>query len=230
MTNVLIIEDEPPAARRLISLTTTHLPGAATIHATSLDAAYSHLSQKAFEIVTLDLNLQGADGFCVLDRLSKEAAVIVVSAHEERALEAFEHGVVDFVPKPVASERFKLALTRAQEKTGQGVHTIPLRTPKGIDIVSIDNIVAISALDNYAEIFMQGGKSYIEDRSLADLETSAKGKLIRAHRSHLVNPLHIKEMFSNGGGTNIRLTDGICMPVSRRNVSVVKAVLRPSRK
>lgn len=67
----------------------------------------------AYDAVLMDLNLEGEDGFLLLHRFCARAFhTVVLSAHGERALEAFALGVLDFVGKPLSRERLGLALDR----------------------------------------------------------------------------------------------------------------------
>ncbi|WWW34360.1 response regulator [Stenotrophomonas rhizophila] len=70
------------------------------------EAAGDRLQRAVYDGLLLDLNLGGEDGFELLRRaVAGRYHCVVVSAHRERALQAFEHGVLDFVPKPFSRER-----------------------------------------------------------------------------------------------------------------------------
>jgi len=225
MIDVLIIEDEPPAARRMAAMIGRHLPEPTMRHATNLKQARALLSDKPADIVCLDLNLQGHDGFGILKELSSQSTVIVVSAYTDRALEAFDHGVADFVSKPVSEERLRVAIDRALNMRKTNAKAIPLRSHRGIELVPLGEIVSASALDDYSEISLVGGRIYMEDQSLALLEHRAVGHLMRIHRSHLMNPTHVREIHSGKGSTTAQLSNGLELPISRRKVRTIKAAL-----
>lgn len=225
MTNVLIIEDEPPAARRLAALIGKHIADAAVRHATGLESARVMLRDAPADMVFLDLNLHGRDGFRILDELSSHTAVIVVSANTDRALEAFDHGVSDFVAKPVAEQRLKVAIDRARQERGVPAPILPLRSHRGIDLVAFSDITSASALDDYTEVRTAAGNTYIEDRSLTQLERKCAGHLIRIHRSHMVNPTHVRDLHKFGSKVTARLSDGTELPVSRRRTRAIKSAL-----
>ena len=113
--NVLIVEDEAPAARRLARITSELLgeeAGSLAIKA-SVEEAEQHLASCGVDVVLLDLNLNGSSGFDLLSRMTAGSFhTIVVSASLDKALAAFEYGVLDFVPKPVERERLARAFSR----------------------------------------------------------------------------------------------------------------------
>jgi two-component system response regulator LytT len=112
---VLIVEDEQMVARRLERLLRQVLGAqlSAVRIASDLDSACVALAEDPDALLLLDLNLGGADGFELLRRARAQGhRTIVVSANFERALEAFELGVLDFIPKPFNADRLRLALRR----------------------------------------------------------------------------------------------------------------------
>lgn len=97
---ILIIEDEAVAARRLERLSRDALGDALTglHHAFDLEDARTLLDAQPIDLILLDLNLAGDDGFDLFQTDIGLARVIVVSAFPDRAIEAFGHAVLDFVP------------------------------------------------------------------------------------------------------------------------------------
>lgn len=86
---------------------------AAIKHFSNLEDAQDSLVSQPVDVMFLDLNLHGKDGFLLLhEQLVQPFHTIVVSANTDRALEAFELGVLDFVGKPFTQERIDKALQR----------------------------------------------------------------------------------------------------------------------
>src|ERR1700755_1566460 len=114
---VLIVEDEAPAARRLERMTADHFGPKlkAVASADTIPRARAALGTARFDLILLDLDLNGADGFEILKDAADGVRVIVVSARIDRAIDAFDNAVVDFVPKPVAPDRLARAFERAAE-------------------------------------------------------------------------------------------------------------------
>ncbi|WP_054205741.1 MULTISPECIES: response regulator [Pseudoalteromonas] len=79
----------------------------------SLDDANNYLDQNCIDLLFLDLNLQGCDGFTLQkEQLSESFHTTVVSANPDRAVEAFDAGILDFVAKPFTQESSKEAVTK----------------------------------------------------------------------------------------------------------------------
>ncbi len=99
---ILIVEDEPLVRQRLLRLCSELAGVRARFDAVAdLESAGDRLQRSVYDGLLLDLNLGGDDGFELLRRaVAGRYQCVVVSAHRDRALQAFEHGVLDFVPKP----------------------------------------------------------------------------------------------------------------------------------
>ncbi len=107
---ILIVEDETVIARRLERLVRQIL-GQQLVwlkRADCLAAARADLESFPIDLMFLDLNLHGKDGFGLLEHAVAGAFhTVIVSAHTNQALRAFEYGVLDFVAKPFDKERLE---------------------------------------------------------------------------------------------------------------------------
>ncbi|MEM6337627.1 MAG: response regulator, partial [Bacteroidota bacterium] len=130
--NALIVEDELVIAQRLERLLRqeggtmwTRIERCAT-----LDEAEVRIVEKDVDVVFLDLNLNGLDGFDLLaDSAAQAFHTVVVSAHTDRALEAFEIGVLDFIGKPFGAERVRKTIERLRGARPEHPATaLPVRT------------------------------------------------------------------------------------------------------
>jgi DNA-binding LytR/AlgR family response regulator len=227
---ILLVDDETVAARRLERLTRRIL-GEAVERLTvahELDRARALLQEETFDLILLDLNLAGEDGFGLLAERICGASVIVVSAHPHRAIEAFQHAVLDFVPKPVGEDRLRQALERARDAAAPSApRRLVVRSHGRVDIVDIDAIVRISGADDYCEILLSSGRTLLCDRLLTDLESELpQSMFLRVHRSHVVN-LHLVEAVDlRSARPALRHRGGAHCPVSRRRLSELKDRLR----
>ena len=123
---LLIVEDEPLLRQRLLRLCRDIVgPSFTAVAVGTLSEAREQRRNRAFDGLLLDLNLAGHDGFGLLREAAAAAMhAVVVSGHGERALEAFELGVLDFVPKPFGRERLALALQRLQGVPAPGARAL----------------------------------------------------------------------------------------------------------
>ncbi len=225
---VLIVEDEAPAARRLRRLVgeALALDAENMTHAETLGAAQELIAHEVFDLLLLDLDLSGRDGFDILRRAhSGRIATIIVSANTGRALEAFDHDVVDFIAKPVSAERLARALVRARDAQSDEIR-LALHRHGGVDIVAVKDIIRLSGADDYVEIATRDGRRFLHDENLQTLEKRLPPFFIRVHRSHIANILLVTRLDATDGNQCILMTEnGEKIPVSRRRRAKVKAAL-----
>jgi two-component system response regulator LytT len=226
---LIIVEDEPVIARRLARLAKEIVPTLGHIElAPDFEAAKAAIDARTGSVVLLDLNLHGRDGFELLRRgLANGWRTIVVSAHTERAIEAFELGVIDFVPKPFSSERLKLALERAaQTGPNERMRYLAAIRGAGTQLVALDDIVAIHGADDYSEIETTSGQRLLHRKSLQTLAAELPKPFFRAHRSHIVNLTYARELErSETGGWSLKLANGTALAVGRQALAALRAQL-----
>lgn len=228
---VLIVEDDLPAQRRLVRLVRTHprYTDAEVLCADDVEVARRVLATHDVQLVLLDLDLHGADGFRVLASGSAAGVqVVVVSAHTQRAIDAFEQGVVDFVPKPVSEARLHVALGRVPAVAdGARPAELLVRTRAGLERVRVSDIVCIQADDDYVQLALRGGRRLLHDEPMARLAQRLPAEFVRVHRSFIVRRDAVRRVADGPGGARVlHLHDGTQVPVSRRRVAaVLRAVL-----
>jgi DNA-binding LytR/AlgR family response regulator len=228
--NVLIAEDEAPAARRLERLVREHLGDRLTSIAVSatVEASRAALAASRIDLLQLDLNLNGADGFSLLD-VALRPRTIVVSANSSRAIDAFDHAVIDFVTKPVSPERLAIALERALDDAPirmSGKATLAVRSAGRIELAAFADIVSLSGADDYVEVVLADGRRFLHDTSLRDLELRLPPGFVRVHRSHIANTAHLRAIRTLPGRRRVLdLSGGANVPVSRNRLGKVMLLL-----
>ena len=101
--NALILEDERSSAIRLAKLIVNHENGKnlQLYFSESISETEKIFTEKTIDLLFLDLQLNSEDGFDLLKRIVSESFyTVIVSAFTDRAIEAYNYGVLDFVPKP----------------------------------------------------------------------------------------------------------------------------------
>lgn len=225
--NILIAEDEAPAARRLERLVRGHLGEriADLTVAPTAEAARTALKASRIDLLLLDLNLNGADGFSLLD-MAERPRTIVVSARLDRAIDAFDHAVVDFVAKPISAERLGVALDRALAAPGIGAGSLVVRSAGRIDLAAFADIVALSGADDYVEVVLVDGRRFLHDMRLRDLEKQLPGGFVRVHRSHIANTAHLRAIRSLPGRRRVLdLAGGASLPLARARLGALSRLL-----
>lgn len=228
---ILIVEDEPLIRQRLLRLCSELAGTRARFDAVAdLESADDRLQRSTHDGLVLDLNLGGEDGFDLLRRaVAGRYHCVVVSAHRERALQAFEHGVLDFVPKPFTRERLGQALERLLDagryRPGLARYLGVWRA-QGTALVELADVLWIRADGDYSELRLLDGRSELHDKSLAGLTAVLPPDFVRCHRSYLVNLRHIRALHAGSGSRYwLVLAGGSELPVGRAHVAALRQEL-----
>ncbi|MDJ1504969.1 LytTR family DNA-binding domain-containing protein [Xanthocytophaga agilis] len=229
---ILIVEDEGRISRRLERMTRQFFTDIleALYICESLEEGQSYLNTHTFDLVLLDLNLNGADGFELLKAVVAESFhTIIVSAYKDKAITAFEYGVLDFVPKPFSEDRLSQAFLRvsAKEKvTTMGVRFLAVKKRGNSILIDVQEICYIKGAGIYSELHLQNGKREIHDKSLERLEQLLPHTFERIHKSYLVETSQIKEIIVQSGSSyKVLLTNGELLPVGRTRYRSLKVKL-----
>jgi two-component system LytT family response regulator len=111
---VLIVDDEPLARGRVRGML-ADLDGVAVVgEAGSADDARAMLAREHVDLLLLDIQMPGEDGFALLASLAPRPAVVFVTAYDQFAVRAFEENAVDYLLKPFPPERLTQAIERAR--------------------------------------------------------------------------------------------------------------------
>ncbi|MEN0652678.1 MULTISPECIES: LytR/AlgR family response regulator transcription factor [Hyphobacterium] len=232
-TRILSIEDEPVIASRIERLATDYLGAALKSfdHRPSIESGIEFLETYPVDLLFLDLNLRGEDGFEVLEQITSFAAqTVVISAYADRAAKGFDYGVIDFITKPFDAERLARGIDRYFNKhptEDRAAKYLSFRTGRRVNVVSLDDVVFARGADKYSEILLENGDIKLHDKSLNQLESVLPETFMRVHKSYLVN-LGKVETWQTFPGNRMDLifTSGARASVSRAKIFSVKAMFR----
>ncbi len=234
MLEIAVIEDEPIIAKRLVRFIQLGLDSKEhrIKHFDNFYDAEEYLSENVIDLLFLDLNLNGKDGFDLLKvQVAASYHVIVVSANTDRALEAFELGVLDFVGKPFTQERIYKSLNRAVKKDRSMIKPTESRAlgviKRGkIEIVPLERLDYIKAAGHYSELVLLDGSEQLHSKSLSKLLDILPKNFQQVHRSYIVSLQNITEIIVHPGTKyEIRLTSGNSIPMGRTYYREVKALI-----
>jgi len=233
---ILIIEDEFLIARRIERMCREILgPILSEISCIgNLDDAKVYLETNKLDLVMLDLNLNGEDGLRILQQFAAESFhTIIVSAQKEKAVDAFDYGVVDFVSKPFEKERLKLALDRAGSTIDMGTKQLKFLSVKSkgtLKIIAIAHVAFFRGSDIYSEIHLESGEYFLHDKTLEQLSQLLSHSFLRIHKSYLVSIAQFECFLNKAGGRNfLRLKNGTELPIGRTRYPTIKDKLGLNR-
>ena len=187
----------------------------------SLEDASVLIDQKPIDLCLLDLDLKGADGYDLLrSSVSDTFHTIIISAHTEQAVEAFQFGVLDFVPKPFEEDDLRFALDRYFNRVQKHeLMTKYLTTRKGhsYSVFPLDDVLYFKAADVYVEAHLKEGKVELLSKTMDRLEQILPSCFFRIHRSYIAAISCIQSYTHIESGTcRITLKNGDVLPLSRR--------------
>lgn len=187
--NIAIVEDEAIVARRLERMIGALVSDCSIRIAPTLSAALDLIRAIPIDVLFLDLNLNGRDGFRVLEEAAASPfQTIVVSAHHDQALRAFDYGVTDFVAKPWSEERLRIAIERVTSREPRGrAQMLVVRKARELRSIPAADIVYARGADDYAELHLTDGTVHLHEKTLSTLETLLPPEFTRVHRSYIVN-------------------------------------------
>jgi two-component system, LytTR family, response regulator len=244
-----LIADDEPLARRGVRLLLEKDSGVEIVgEATGGIEAADLILRLRPDLVFLDVQMSGCDGFETLMRVGQEAApvVIFVTAYDEYALKAFDFNAVDYLLKPYDDARFAAALERARElvirKRKDGVDTRLTRLIEHLEGESRDRILLkssgeiiflktseidwIEAEGDYVK-FHVTGRTHLMRGTMTSLEERLDpNRFIRIHRSTIVNVDRLRKLSpSFEGEYAVVLQDGTKLRLSRGYQDRIRSLL-----
>jgi two-component system response regulator LytT len=235
MINALIVEDEFMVAKRLKRFVEAAFKEQTLkLHVlASLDDAFEYLAQRSIDVLFLDLNLQGKDGFELLKQtLCESFHTIVVSANSERAIEAFDIGVLDFVAKPFTQARIQKAVDRLQQQAQLGLTKyITYKHLGTIELMPVTDILYLKANGHYCEIVTMEGLKVLHDKNLDKLLALLPSDFVRIHRSYALPLSSIKSIAAEGGSKyTVIMKNAERLPIGRTKVAGLREQVKCGQK
>ena len=225
-----VVDDEPLALRRLLRLLRTNGRVEVVGGTTDPEEALRILSKDPVDVIFLDIEMPGMNGFELLARIPGQPIVIFTTAFDQYALRAFDVNSIDYLLKPIEPQQLERALNKIENFRG---HVSPVwpeaiaelamsmrgndrafpehiasRTGEKIQFIELASITHFLS-ENKLTYAVTPKKRYVVNHSLTELEQRLDShKFMRIHRAVLLNTRYVHEMHKwFGGGALVRLKD-----------------------
>ncbi len=235
---IIIVDDEPLARERLEHLLSKE--SEVEVVATCADgpSAVEAVRKCAPDLLLLDVQMPGMDGFEVIKALgSSLPAVVFVTAFEQHAIRAFEARALDYLLKPTTRSRLHEALSRTRERlavpakngiprglldllaereaSANRLRRIPVRTGERLVFVNTEDVDWIEAAGNYIVLHVRK-ETFILRETMSTMEAQLPDDFFRISRSAILNLRKVKEVQAISAGENVCiLADGQRLPMTR---------------
>ena len=192
------------------------------------------------DIIFLDIEMPGVDGFEVLAHLGDQAPLaVMVTAYDQYAVRAFEHYAVDYVLKPIDPNRFARTIERVRKRltdarsgrtasglrdmiqnlAGEGAppERLIFKATSGLLFLEPDELTWVESDGNYLKL-QAGDRKYVIRETMSGICSRLdSARFMRIHRSFLVNVNHAREirMAQDGTEYQVILRDGTALPIGR---------------
>ena len=240
---VIIVDDEPLARERLRRLLSGEPDVEIVAECADGPSAVEAVRRHRPDLLLLDVQMPGMDGFETLRALDAKAlpTVVFVTGFDQHAVHAFEARALDYLLKPTTRARLAESLTRVRERLADGVASpqlpqalldllakragtplptrvrrLVVRTGERVIFVPTEDVSWVEAAGNYAVLHVGSG-THILRETMSSLEGQLSGEgFLRVSRSAIVNLRRVKELQSIAPGEQIAiLVDGQRVPMTR---------------
>lgn len=227
MIRVFLVEDEPPAMRKLERLVAAepdlHVCGSAS----TCSAAIAGIQETRPQLAILDIRLPDGTGFEILQELEEPSYLqtIFLTAYDEYAVQAFSIAAIDYLLKPVSQERFSQAISRVRERVqtpaAPSASTYARRflveRRHAAYFVPAEAIRHIAADRNYALLHTDQGEFALRTTMDSLEQRLDPAEFARVSRSSIVRVAAIREVrLSEDHNSTLLLHSGEEIPCSKR--------------
>lgn len=236
MITALIVDDEKNSCETLQSLLTDCCLDVSVVkYCQTIDEAVKAVELHHPDVVFLDINMKGENGFDLLERVKTiDFEIIFTTAFSEYAIKAFKFSAIDYLLKPIDVDELMAAIDRVIKrkkaeaptryeylrqnlKMSDGQHfKLALPSSEGLTFIKISDIIYCEADSNYTTFFLTDGKKIIVSHTLKEYEEILSDyRFFRIHHSYLVNLDAIKQ-YVRGDGGHVVMINGAALDVAKR--------------
>lgn len=234
---VIIVDDEPKSRNLLLELMKKEFSDIEIVGmAASGKEGMQQIRQQKPDVVFLDINMPGMNGFEMLQALQPvNFDTVFITAYDQFAIKAFRYQAFDYLLKPIDVDEFSLCITRLKEKKktidfqerlesliNQWQHPaqipdrITIHAMDGITVIPVSEIIYMEAAGAYTLFYRSGQDKIVSSVNLKEYEELLTDRgFFRSHNSFLVNMLHVRKLIKEDGGS-IVMSNGNKVLLSKR--------------
>lgn len=214
MIKAIGLDDEPLALEVLKQLCTSIPELDLVAIFTKATEAFNYLEAHPIDLLLLDINMPGISGLDFYQSLKKPPMLILTTAYQEYAVNAFELNAVDYLLKPFTPERLQQAILKVKAKLKVNAAApeqdyLWLKSDSGHVKMAFGGILWIESLDNYIKVHTENGMPKLIRMTMKTIQNNLpQAQFIRVHRSYLVAVDKIQQISSvevQVGGTKIAI-------------------------
>jgi two-component system LytT family response regulator len=232
MPGVIIVDDEVGARRGLRRLLEAHDDVRILGEAENVAAAKDLLAGATPDLVFLDIEMPGGNGFGLLEALRPKTKVIFVTAHSHHAVKAFEVDAVDYLLKPLDPDRLATALLRARQRVEAAAERPPrynredhltLRDGRRTFVVPIRKIVALEADGDLTRFLISESKPLLISQTLGRFaKILPDPPFVRINRSLIVNLDKVEALENTSRNASLLFLQGNEKPIGLRRITATR--------
>ncbi|KUO62856.1 two-component system response regulator [bacterium BRH_c32] len=229
----LIVEDSRLAREELSSLLKSFPEISIVGEASNVKDALVILNNKNIDLLFLDINLPGKNGFELLEMLDSVPLVIFTTAYDQYAIKSFDYNALDYLLKPIKLSELERAILKAKRifdkesiPIEKRLSRVFIKDGQKCWLININEIIMFESEGNYTKVFFEDNKPLIYKSLNMIEERIDPAQFFRANRSQIINLNAIKSIKSSmGTSLKIILNNNMDISVSRRNVQKLKTLL-----
>lgn len=197
----IILDDEPLAVRLLKEYAASEPDLEIRMAGSDVYEALQLAQDGKTDLIFLDIQMPEITGIQFMKILNGKCKVILTTAYEEYAVQAFELDVVDYLLKPFSKERFQAAVQKARERIAHNVvednaprDFIYVKSEYKLLKISLRDIYYFESLRDYVAIHHTGGKTLTLQSLRSFEEELPANEFVRIHKSYIISLSHIQSI------------------------------------
>lgn len=229
MFTAIVVDDEPKSIKNLEILLTDYCKEDIKIINTAANAleAIKKIIEEKPDVVFLDVQMPGFNGFDVLDQIKNSSPLIIfTTAHKEYAVDALRKEAFDYLVKPIDIDELKNCILRVREKLAKKnaetektptTNVIEISVKDALIFIKSNDIIRLEASGSYTVFYLENNVKHMVSKSMKEYEAMLDHAVFyRCHNSHVINLKKVNKFIHNMG-LFAELTDGSKVEIARKN-------------